>query len=133
MSANAPATTTDKPAAAAAAPAAAAAAKKVPNKKGLIFLDLNKFVNQSIRVKFTGGREVVGILKGYDQLVNLVLDESIETLRDPYDPTRVTEKTRSLGLTVCRGTSVMLIAPEDGTLEIENPFAAPADGEQPLV
>jgi U6 snRNA-associated Sm-like protein LSm7 len=32
-------------------------------------------------VKFQGGREVVGNLKGFDQLVNLVLDDCVEYLR----------------------------------------------------
>jgi U6 snRNA-associated Sm-like protein LSm7 len=61
-------------------------------------LDLSKYVNERIRVKFTGGREgtfpsipvtthaqpilaVTGILKGYDQLLNLVLDEVEEELQ----------------------------------------------------
>jgi small nuclear ribonucleoprotein (snRNP)-like protein len=65
-------------------------------------LDLSKYVNERIRVKFTGGREgmtpflfllpgsilttsisfrlVTGILKGYDQLLNLVLDEVQEEI-----------------------------------------------------
>jgi len=32
-------------------------------------------------------------------------------------------RSRKLGLTVCKGTSVMLICPVDGTQEIANPFA----------
>lgn len=65
-------------------------------------LDLSKYVNERIRVKFTGGREgtyfhhdayhdlidvvllflkVNGILKGYDQLLNLVLDEVEEDIQ----------------------------------------------------
>lgn len=43
---------------------------------------------------------------------------------DLEDPLRLTEETRSLGLIVCRGTSVMTVAPRDGTSEIENPFLA---------
>ena len=42
---------------------------------------------------------------------------------DPTDPYKLTDDARSLGLVVCRGTSVMLIAPVDGTEEIANPFA----------
>ena len=34
--------------------------------------------DKELRVKFMGGREVVGILKGYDALLNLVLDETRE-------------------------------------------------------
>ena len=73
-------------------------------------LDLAKFVDKSLRVKLAGGREgmlaaractcqgraiapasplppvgaVVGTLKGYDQLLNLVLDEASEFLRGQY-------------------------------------------------
>jgi U6 snRNA-associated Sm-like protein LSm7 len=39
------------------------------------------------------------------------------------DPYKLTDDARNLGLVVCRGTSVMLIAPVDGTEEIANPFA----------
>ena len=41
---------------------------------------------------------------------------------DPDDPYRLSEETRSLGLTVCRGPSVMLVSPTDGMEEIANPF-----------
>ena len=41
-------------------------------------------MQQSIRVKFQGGREVTGILKGFDKLLNLVLDETIEFMRGNY-------------------------------------------------
>ena len=85
-------------------------------------LDLQKYMDQAVRVKFQGGREVNGKLKGFDQLVNLVLDDCIEFVRDPEDPYRLTDETRSLGLVICRGTSVMLISPVDGTEEIANPF-----------
>eukprot|EP00952_Eustigmatos_sp_NYUAD-ZCMA_P004659 20503-Eustigmatos_ZCMA.PRE.1 len=73
-------------------------------------LDLNKYLDKAVRVRFQGGREggpctflavkhpneagtppnvhcsspnstVEGILKGFDQLVNIVLDESKEFLR----------------------------------------------------
>lgn len=67
-------------------------------------LDLAKFVDKGVRVKLSGGREgivktasfdntvcdtplklsvlaVQGTLKGYDQLLNLVMDETIEYLR----------------------------------------------------
>jgi len=81
-------------------------------------LDLSKYVNERIRVKFTGGREVTGILKGYDQLLNLVLDEVEEELQEPQP------HTRSLGLVVLRGPTITLLSPVDGSEEIANPFAA---------
>lgn len=96
-----------------------------------------------ICVKFAGGREVSGILKGYDPLVNLVLDNTTEHLRgkmyilylkqeltllmfpphlDPDDPYKLNGETRHLGLVVCRGTSVILVCPMDGMETIANPF-----------
>ncbi|GLE02149.1 hypothetical protein PINS_up010987 [Pythium insidiosum] len=87
-------------------------------------LDLSKYMDQPVRVKFFGGREVHGVLKGYDQLVNLVLDECVEFLRDPSDEYRTSQETRKIGLVVCRGTSVSLVSPVEGTEEIANPFLA---------
>ena len=34
-----------------------------------------------MRVKFNGGREAIGVLKGYDALLNLVLDGATEYLK----------------------------------------------------
>lgn len=83
---------------------------------------------QEVRVKFTGGREVTGVLKGFDKLLNLVLDDTKEYLKDPEDPYKLLDDTRALGLTVCRGTTVMLICPAEGFEEIANPFLE-QDGE----
>ena len=86
---------------------------------------------------------VVGTLRGYDTLVNLVLDDCTEYIRgtcsfslcgvasyatdggglDIEDQYKTTSETRNLGLVVCRGSAVMLICPKDGTEEISNPFA----------
>ncbi|XP_075152434.1 U6 snRNA-associated Sm-like protein LSm7 [Haematobia irritans] len=85
-------------------------------------LDLSKYLEKQIRVKFAGGREATGILKGYDALLNLVLDNTIEFLRDPDEPFKPSEETRNLGLVVCRGTALVLICPQDGVEAISNPF-----------
>ncbi|KXJ80471.1 hypothetical protein RP20_CCG024610 [Aedes albopictus] len=84
-------------------------------------LDLSKYLEKTIRVKFSGGREAAGVLKGYDPLLNLVLDNTVEFLRDP-DDYKLAEDTRHLGLVVCRGTSVVLICPQEGMESIQNPF-----------
>ncbi|GBP98303.1 Cytochrome b5-related protein [Eumeta japonica] len=55
-------------------------------------------LKKQIRVKFAGGREASGILKGYDALLNLVLDNTTEYLRDPDEPFKPSEDTRNLGL-----------------------------------
>lgn len=85
-------------------------------------LDLSKFVDKAIRVKFSGGREVAGVLKGFDHLLNIVLDNCTEFIRDPEDPYKLSDETRTLGIVVCRGTAVVLICPVDGMEAIANPF-----------
>lgn len=44
-------------------------------------LDFAKYCDQRVRVRFQGGREVDGVLKGFDKLDNLVLEDCIEYLR----------------------------------------------------
>ncbi|KAL4909708.1 hypothetical protein BDW74DRAFT_42669 [Aspergillus multicolor] len=92
-----------------------------PKKENI--LDLNKYMDKEVRVKFNGGREVSGILKGYDQLMNLVLDDVKESMRDDEG----NESTRSLGLIVARGTLIVLISPADGSEQIANPFVQPEE------
>ncbi|KAL9138615.1 MAG: hypothetical protein Q9175_000188 [Cornicularia normoerica] len=87
-----------------------------PKKENI--LDLAKYMDKEIIVKFNGGREIQGTLKGHDQLMNLVLDGVQEMLRDDDGNT----STRSLGLIVARGTLLVLISPLDGSEEIANPF-----------
>jgi small nuclear ribonucleoprotein (snRNP)-like protein len=43
-------------------------------------------MDSKVRVKCLGGRELEGILKGYDDLVNLVLDDCDEFLRGKSFP-----------------------------------------------
>ncbi|KAJ1968623.1 U6 snRNP-associated protein Lsm7 [Dispira parvispora] len=81
-------------------------------------LDLTKYTDKRIRVKFMGGREVVGVLKGHDQLLNLVLDEAEEYLEATEGDTQATRK---VGLMVCRGPSVVTLSPFDGSECIANP------------
>ncbi|KAK3337495.1 hypothetical protein B0T19DRAFT_412816 [Cercophora scortea] len=87
-----------------------------PKKENI--LDLKKYMDQRVTVKFNGGREVTGTLKGYDALMNLVLDDVEEALRDDEG----NETTRPLGLVVVRGTLLVVISPVDGSEVITNPF-----------
>ncbi|KIK09589.1 hypothetical protein K443DRAFT_127496 [Laccaria amethystina LaAM-08-1] len=89
-------------------------------------LDLSKYVNEKIRVKFTGGREVTGILKGYDQLLNLVLDEVEEEAsgKSLINDVQSSPNPRHLGLVVLRGPTITILSPVDGSEEIANPFMA---------
>ena len=79
-------------------------------------IDLAPYVDKKVRVKFVGGREVVGVLKGADPICNMVLDDTIEYIRgnfstiyfnlDSTDPYLLTDKTRELGLLIARGPTV---------------------------
>ncbi|XP_068030334.1 U6 snRNA-associated Sm-like protein LSm7 isoform X2 [Anomalospiza imberbis] len=53
-------------------------------KKKESILDLSKYIDKTIRVKFQGGREASGVLKGFDPLLNLVLDGTIEYMRGSF-------------------------------------------------
>lgn len=85
-------------------------------------MDLKKYYDQQVVVKFIGGRQIVGVLKGYDQLMNLVLEDVVEQLRDADDEDILTEQTRSLGTVVVRGPQLLTLSPKDGTESISNPF-----------
>jgi len=80
-------------------------------------------MDKEIGVKFNGGREIIGTLKGFDQLMNLVLDDVRELTRDDEG----NESSRPLGLVVARGTLLVLISPVDGSEEIANPFGQQED------
>jgi U6 snRNA-associated Sm-like protein LSm7 len=99
-----------------------------PRKESI--LELAKLMDAKVRVKCLGGRELEGTLKGYDELVNLVLDDCDEFLRDPEDPEKVTDNTRKLGLVVVRGTQVSLVSPQEGVEEIANPFLVEDDEDE---
>ncbi|QIW96178.1 hypothetical protein AMS68_001696 [Peltaster fructicola] len=96
-------------------------AQGAAEKKKENILDLTKYMDKEITVKFS----VIGSLKGYDQLMNLVLDNVREITRDEEGNT----STRSLGLLVARGTLLVLISPMDGSEEIANPFVQADDDE----
>lgn len=46
---------------------------------------------------------------------------------DPDDNFKITDDERHLGLVVCRGTTVVLICPQDGLEPIANPFVQQAE------
>ncbi|ELU43510.1 LSM domain-containing protein [Rhizoctonia solani AG-1 IA] len=89
-------------------------------------LDLSKYQDERIRVKFTGGRQVTGVLKGYDQLLNLVLDDVQEERQGTLSSNaplgsilnsgpEPTPHTRALGLAVLRGPTITILSPVDGS------------------
>lgn len=80
-------------------------------------IDLTKFMHKHVHIKFQGGREASGKLKGFDHLLNLVLDDATEYVKDKDELTE-----RKLGLVVCRGPAITVVCPQDGHEPISNPF-----------
>ncbi len=64
---------------------------------------LEQNLGKIVLVKLKGGKGLRGRLKGFDQHLNLVLEETDDTT----DP----ESTRKLGLIIVRGDNVVLISP----------------------
>jgi U6 snRNA-associated Sm-like protein LSm7 len=75
-------------------------------------IDLAPMLNLKVRVKLAGGREVSGVLKSYDKIPNIVLEDTKE-YRDKGD--------RELGIVILRGPLITCIMP-DSLTAIENPF-----------
>ncbi|VVT53749.1 uncharacterized protein SAPINGB_P003730 [Magnusiomyces paraingens] len=75
-----------------------------------------------------GNREVVGILKGYDQLMNLVLDETVETVTLEELTTTQKPRVRNLGRVVVRSTMLYEINPAEGVTSIDSPFTEVVPG-----
>ena len=73
-------------------------------------IDLKDYLNTKIRVKMTG-REISGILKSYDKIPNLVLEDAVENSFED----------RELGIVIVRGQMILSIMSDELNL-IENPF-----------
>jgi small nuclear ribonucleoprotein (snRNP)-like protein len=59
----------------------AAEGRKPGGQRNESILELQKMMDAMVLVKCLGGRELKGILRGFDDLVNLVIDESEEFVR----------------------------------------------------
>ena len=68
--------------------------------------DLRKFMDLRVDLRLNGERRIAGKLKGYDQFMNIVLDEAIELIQNKKEANKV-EK-RNLGTIVIRGQSIVL-------------------------
>ncbi|KAG5879507.1 hypothetical protein JTB14_004732 [Gonioctena quinquepunctata] len=75
---------------------------------------LDSFVNHTVSIITSDGRNFIGTLKGFDQTINIILDESHERV---YSTTTGIEQVM-LGLHIIRGDNVALIGQIDE--EIDN-------------
>ncbi|BHF59823.1 hypothetical protein AAHC03_0968 [Spirometra sp. Aus1] len=63
--------------------------------------DLKKYLDKRLRLKLNGNREVIGLLRGFDPFMNIVLEECVE----------VTKSGQQVGIdtVVVRGNSVNVV------------------------
>ena len=64
---------------------------------------LEESLGKIVLVRLKGGKSLRGKLKGFDQHLNLVLEETEDTTDK--------EKTRKLGAIIVRGDNVVIISP----------------------
>lgn len=62
--------------------------------------DLKKYMDKKLQIKMNANRVVIGTLRGFDQFMILVVDNTVEVNGD--------EKT-DIGMVVVRGNSVVMI------------------------
>lgn len=61
-----------------------------------------------VDLRINGERRIAGILKGYDQFMNIVLDEAIEITQRKDANNKKEDVKRLLGTLVIRGSSIVL-------------------------
>ncbi|BAF12259.1 probable small nuclear ribonucleoprotein G [Oryza sativa Japonica Group] len=62
--------------------------------------DLKKYMDKKLQIKLNANRVIVGTLRGFDQFMNLVVDNTVEVNGN--------DKT-DIGMVVVRGNSVVMI------------------------
>merc|ERR1712243_395942 len=63
--------------------------------------ELKKFMDKRLALQINGGRQLSGILRGYDPFMNLVIDEAIEKKKSG--------DRQSIGMVVIRGNSIIML------------------------
>ncbi|KAL1501218.1 hypothetical protein ABEB36_006586 [Hypothenemus hampei] len=74
---------------------------------------LDSFVNHTVSIITSDGRNFIGTLKGFDQTINIILDESHERV---YSTTTGVEQVM-LGLHIIRGDNVAIIGQIDEDID----------------
>ncbi len=64
---------------------------------------LDESLGKTVLIKLKGGKVIRGTLQGFDQHMNLTLEQSEEVFEDG--------KTNSLGTIIVRGDNVVIISP----------------------
>eukprot|EP01080_Neovahlkampfia_damariscottae_P008795 gene8795-743_t len=64
--------------------------------------ELKRYLDKKLLVKMNAGREVSGYLRGYDQFLNITLDDTVEVVKNKPDGEK-------LGFIVVRGNSIEML------------------------
>ncbi|KQK15293.1 probable small nuclear ribonucleoprotein G [Brachypodium distachyon] len=62
--------------------------------------DLKKYMDKKLQIKLNANRVVIGTLRGFDQFMNLVVDNTVEVNGNDRN---------DIGMVVLRGNSVVMI------------------------
>ncbi|EGS17123.1 putative small nuclear ribonucleoprotein [Thermochaetoides thermophila DSM 1495] len=65
--------------------------------------ELKKYLDKRLFVELNGSRRVIGVLRGYDVFLNIVLDDAVEE--------RPNGEKVKLGMVTIRGNSVVILEP----------------------
>ncbi|XP_046851241.1 small nuclear ribonucleoprotein G-like [Xenia sp. Carnegie-2017] len=63
--------------------------------------ELKKYMDKRLSIKLNGGRHVIGVLRGFDPFMNIVLDETVENIS--------TSEKHNIGMVVVRGNSIVIM------------------------
>lgn len=81
---------------------------------------LEGYVNHTVSIITADGRNFIGTLKGFDQTINIILDESHERV---YSTTQGVEQV-VLGLHIIRGDNVAIVGELDDEMDARLDLAA---------
>lgn len=82
-------------------------------------IEFTYLIDKEVIVKFVGGRDVEGVLKGFDRVGNLIIENAIEiTNKAPLNNTN----TKIQGLLFARGPNISSVFPKSSYEEIDNPY-----------
>ncbi|RHZ79053.1 hypothetical protein Glove_152g43 [Diversispora epigaea] len=87
--------------------------------------ELQKYVDLTVEIITSDGRVIVGLLKGFDQTINVILSNCHERI---YSETEGVER-MNLGLYIIRGDNIVLIGEldqaRDDSIDLSEIRAAP--------
>eukprot|EP00285_Hemiselmis_virescens_P010668 CAMPEP_0173390222 /NCGR_PEP_ID=MMETSP1356-20130122/14365_1 /TAXON_ID=77927 ORGANISM="Hemiselmis virescens, Strain PCC157" /NCGR_SAMPLE_ID=MMETSP1356 /ASSEMBLY_ACC=CAM_ASM_000847 /LENGTH=76 /DNA_ID=CAMNT_0014347555 /DNA_START=94 /DNA_END=324 /DNA_ORIENTATION=- len=63
--------------------------------------ELKRFMDKRLSLKLNANRTVTGVLRGYDQFMNVVLDQTVEHVS--------TSNKKEIGMVVVRGNSIAMM------------------------